>query len=180
MSADHLATTTQITAELGISRARLNELARKGKVSKVRRGRWNVAAVRLALGRNLDSRQASPARDSAAAAPPTRMPVFDQVPPPAMDVPRGSLAAAQLVKAQADAKRAALEVRRLEKRLLDRDEVADAWSGMIAAAKAKLLVIGDELADRLAAESNPVACREMVDKKVYEALAALAEYPDVT
>jgi hypothetical protein len=95
-----------------------------------------------------------------------------------MDVPRGSLAAAQLVKAQADAKRAALEVRRLEKRLLDSDEVSGAWSGMIVAAKAKLLVLGDELADRLAAESNPVACREMVDRKIHEALSDLAEYPD--
>ena len=66
------------------------------------------------------NRQAPPRRPRR----PPAAPVFDQAPPPAMDVPRGSLAAAQLVKAQADAKRAALEVRRLEKRLLDSDEVS--------------------------------------------------------
>jgi hypothetical protein len=169
-------TTPEITAALGISKVRLNELARKGKIPRgAKRGEWDLDAVRQALARNMDAIHKD---RQAAAAPPTRTPVFDQVPPPAMDVPRGSLAAAQLVKAQADAKRAALEVRRLEKRLLDSDEVSGAWSGMIVAAKAKLLVLGDELADRLAAESNPVACREMVDRKIHEALSDLAEYPD--
>ena len=164
-------TTPEITAALGISKARLNELARQGRIPRgAKRGDWDLAAVRAALGRNIDALHKE--RQAAAA------PAFDQPPPPAMDVPRGSLAAAQLVKAQADAKRAALEVRRLEKRLLDSDEVSGAWSGMIVAAKAKLLVLGDELADRLAAESNPVACREMVDRKIHEALSDLAEYPD--
>ena len=173
-------TTPEITAALGISKARLNELARQGRIPRgAKRGDWDLAAVRAALGRNIDALHKE--RQAAAAVPtPIRpaAPAFDQPPPPAMDVPRGSLAAAQLVKAQADAKRAALEVRRLEKRLLDSDEVSGAWSGMIVAAKAKLLVLGDELADRLAAESNPVACREMVDRKIHEALSDLAEYPD--
>ena len=98
-------TTPEITAALGISKARLNELARQGRIPRgAKRGDWDLAAVRAALGRNIDALHKE--RQAAAAAPTPIRPAaraFDQPPPPAMDVPRGSLAAAQLVKAQAEA-----------------------------------------------------------------------------
>jgi hypothetical protein len=61
--------------------------------------------------------------------------------------------------------------------LLKRDEVRGAVSGMIAAAKSRLITLPDELCDRVAAESDSVRCREMMAAKVHEALSQLAEYP---
>ena len=90
---------------------------------------------------------------------------------------RGSLAAADLLKRQAEARLRVLEVRRLEKKLLDRDEVEDAVSAMISAARTKALVIADELADRIAAETNVAACHEMIMERVRNFLSALSEYP---
>lgn len=68
------------------------------------------------------------------------------------------------------------ELEEAEKRseLLDRKETEAAWSSMISEAKASMLNIGDELGDVLAAEMNPIRCRELVNDKVREALTALA------
>lgn len=58
--------------------------------------------------------------------------------------------------------------------LIEAGEVTTAWHEMIGAAKNRLLLIPDELGDRLASESNPIRCRELIREKVYHALEALA------
>jgi hypothetical protein len=70
-----------------------------------------------------------------------------------------------------------LDLKQRKGELLDRGEVSAAWHGQIAAAKSRLLSIGDELGDKLAAEIDPTRCRAMVDGLVYEALENLSEYP---
>jgi hypothetical protein len=62
-----------------------------------------------------------------------------------------------------------------EAKLLDADEVTTAWHEMISTAKSRMMLIPDELGDRLASESNPIRCREMIREKVFHALEALAE-----
>ena len=42
---------------LGISRQRVNELGRLGKIPREADGRWNPERVRVALEQNLDQRQ---------------------------------------------------------------------------------------------------------------------------
>src|ERR1035441_9891254 len=62
--------------------------------------------------------------------------------------------------------------------LLDAEETHQAWAAMVMAFRAKALVIGEELADRLAvAAGDPVKCRELIDDKVYQALTELSQYP---
>lgn len=53
----------------------------------------------------------------------------------------------------------------------------NAWvAGMIIAARDILLQIGPELADKLAQQSDPIRCREMIDKEIRRALGRLAQY----
>jgi hypothetical protein len=183
MNPGRIVTTAEMTAALKISKVRLNELARKGKVPRgPGPNQWDFDAVQSAVGRNLDTTHASPARGEVPAGSVGRRPTDRETVMPAAqslsDSPaRGSLAAADLLKRQAEAKLRVLEVRRLEKKLLDRDEVEDAVSAMISAARTKALVIADELADRIAAETNVAACHEMIMERVCNFLSALSEYP---
>lgn len=49
-------------------------------------------------------------------------------------------------------------------------------SGMIIEARDILLRIAPELADKLAQESDPIKCRELIEVEVKQALRKLAEY----
>jgi hypothetical protein len=130
-----IATTPQMTKALGISKVRLCELARKGKIPKAGKNQWDVEAVQKAVGRNLSGFQTSPARGDVppksignhkpaathsdpqqAGVPPS--PVF---PARREEAPaRGTLAAAELVHTQARAAKASIEVQRMEAKLIDR------------------------------------------------------------
>lgn len=85
---------------------------------------------------------------------------------------------AQLQRAEKALKirRDQLRLKREEGRLLDTDEVRQAWAEMIATARAALLPIGGELADDLVG-ADSVKIREQIDRRVHKALSALAEYP---
>jgi len=69
-----------------------------------------------------------------------------------------------------------LELSEKRKELLSAAEVSTAIHGLISSAKSKLLLLGDELGDRLAAESDPIRCRELVNAEVRNALTALSNY----
>ena len=173
-------TTAQACMALRISKIRLNELARKGKLPRgPRANQWDIEACRAALEANLDIKQPSPARG---------------------DVPRGSVGRkgqvkvaaravateaqdqetfsnAQTRKEIASANMKEMEEGEKRKALIPAEEVRDAVNGMVVSTRAKLLVIGDELSDKLAATSDAIKCREMVDARIYEVLSVLAEYP---
>jgi hypothetical protein len=182
--------TSELAARLGISRQRVNELGRLGKITREPDGKWDPAKVAAALGKNLDGRQQSPARervvemkarDRAVAAPhkvgagggrkAKDGSATEEHPP------EGTLLYEQWRLTREKADREALDRQALEGALLKRDEVRAAVSSMISAAKSKFLTVGDELCDRLAATSDPIACREMVDARIHQALSELAEYP---
>ena len=173
------ATTAEACAAFRISKGRLNELARKGKIPRgPRQDQWDLEAVRQALGRNLDIHQASPTRGAEPARSIPAVPVRPLSTPVGGDsLPRGSIAHAQLLKTQAQAAIEGLKARVMDGKLLDAEEVRAAVAGMVIDFRSKALVIGDSLADKLAATSDPIACREMVDARVYEALESLVEYP---
>jgi hypothetical protein len=176
-------TTAEACAALRISKVRLNELARKSKLPRgPRPNQWDIEACRRALGRNLDVHQVSPARGEVPTgsigrkgpAPSARQ---ASAPLGGDTLPRGSLAHAQLLKTQAQAAVEGMKARVMDGKLLDSEEVRAAVAGMVIAFRAKILVIGDELADKVAACSDAIACRELIDGRLYEALAELSEYP---
>lgn len=74
--------------------------------------------------------------------------------------------------ARADLRELELSQKRGE--LVNAAEVATAWAAMISAAKSRLWNIGPELCDKLASESNPVRCNELVTEKIRQALADLS------
>jgi len=177
-----LSTTSEACRALNISKVRLNELARKGKAPRgPKPNQWDIDAIRAALGRNLDGRQVSPAQLIVAKPEPVqdigkhtkdREPVGDSLEPA-----KGTLLYEQWRLTREKASREALDLKVAERKLLDVEDVRAAVSGMVIAFRAKALVIGDSLADKLAATSDPIACRELVDARVYEALESLVEYP---
>ena len=81
---------------------------------------------------------------------------------------------AQMRKETALAELRELELAEKRGLLLVRADVIRTWDEHITQAKNKLLAIGDEISDKLAAESNPLKCRELVNGRIREALAELA------
>lgn len=153
--------TPALAAALGISRQRVNELGRKGKITREPNGEWNPDKVRAALGRNLDIRQASPARGEAepktigrrpsdppiSGRPPIQTPRRDASSPE-----KGTLAHAQLMHEQAKAAKAAMEAQRLEGKLIDRKTVEAEWCDIAAHVQAAVMSLPGRIANRLPAE----------------------------
>jgi phage terminase Nu1 subunit (DNA packaging protein) len=82
----------------------------------------------------------------------------------------------RLTREKAD--REALDRKREEGSLVKRDEVSTSVSSMISATKTKLRMIPAELCDKLATTKDPIRCRELMERKINEALSELAEYPN--
>lgn len=61
-----------------------------------------------------------------------------------------------------------------EGKLVDGEAVKVAWSEVISTSRSMLLLIPDEIGDRLASESDPIRCRELVREKIHHALSELA------
>lgn len=59
--------------------------------------------------------------------------------------------------------------------LVNANEVAEGWAALVSEAKSKLMLIPDELCDRLAVESHPVRCREIMREEIRAALEVLAK-----
>jgi len=146
-------TTKELATTLGVSVARLNELGRKGKISREANGGWDLGKVRAALGQNLDTRQASPARgDADAPRNPRPAPVAPQQFAPQRAPEKGTLAHAQLMHEQARAARAALEAQRLEGKLIDRQLVQTEWTSVAASIRSAMLAVPSRVVNRVPAE----------------------------
>lgn len=95
---------------------------------------------------------------------------------PAADQKFPTYAESRTARAAFDAALARLEFERRKGELLVASDVSTAWHELISTAKSKLLLLGDELGDRLAAEADPIRCRELVNAEVRSALTALSNY----
>ncbi|MEN6606915.1 MAG: hypothetical protein ABFD60_06700 [Bryobacteraceae bacterium] len=168
--------TSELATMLGISRQRVNELGRQGKISREPDGKWNPDKVRAALGKSLDGRQQSPARDRAEG-PEHNIGQHREGSQDGAEPPKGTLLYEQWRLTREKADRERQDRLKDAGELLDRGEVKAAVSSMIGAAKNKLITIADELCDKLAATSDPVRCRELVDDRIHQALSELAEWP---
>jgi chromatin segregation and condensation protein Rec8/ScpA/Scc1 (kleisin family) len=166
--------TTELARLLGISRQRVNELARMGKISRRPDGLWDAGRVRSELGRTLDNQQQKRARV--------------QPDPPARDggaedMPSARNAhemfnRARAVKEIALAKEKELELRRRQGELLEAADVETAWAKALASFKSRLLLLADKLAPKMAACPDVLQCRALIDREVRDALSALSEHSD--
>jgi hypothetical protein len=60
--------------------------------------------------------------------------------------------------------------------LISREAAELAWSGMVVSTRIKALYLPSQLANRLAAESDPITCEEILRDAIYRLLTELSEY----
>jgi hypothetical protein len=171
-----MVTTPQMTKALGISKVRLCELARKGKIPKAGKNQWDVEAVQKAVGRNLSGFQTSPARgetppksignhkpatERSGAQRPAALrsdPQQAAVPLPVFQTrreeapARGTLAAAELTIAQSKAVKEQAAALKIQGKLVDSDIVDRALAEIATRTQNAVLAIPAKIVNRLPPE----------------------------
>jgi hypothetical protein len=186
--------THQLAELLGISRQRVNELGRIGKLTREPDGTWDPGKARLALGRNLDHRQPSPSAAAIKKASKdigrhtsgrkgtngSRESAGDWGPrgeePKGEEPRKGTLLYEQWRHTREKASREELERRVREGELLERSDVIAQVGNLIINAKTNLRGIGAKIAPDLAAETSDAKCQAMVDSEIDEALMAISKW----
>jgi hypothetical protein len=69
-----------------------------------------------------------------------------------------------------------LKLKREEGRFVDRNAVQSAWGSLIINAKNKLLSMGNRLGPLVASETEPVACKSIIDADIEEMLRGLSRF----
>ncbi|MEN6532184.1 MAG: hypothetical protein ABFD89_00880 [Bryobacteraceae bacterium] len=156
----------------GGSLAAVQKAIRTGRIQQEPSGGIDFEKADAAWDQNTDARRRRTPREDSPEPPKENLPEE-----PTQELDGGSFFEAQRQREWERVKRERIQRKVLEGKLLDAEKVRDTVSEMISSARAKLLVIGDELADKLAATSDPVRCRELVDGRISQALDDLAEYP---
>jgi len=173
-----------LAIELGISRQMVYQYRSEGKITPDASGKYDLDTVRRQLASNLGTKRGGVPRrgerQKLTAAPKSHMVAHHA--PPATDEESGTEFNG---KSKSDLEKAVLaEKLRKEKRendvgegkLVEVAKVNAYVAGMIIRAKTILASIQDELADRLAQEIDPVACKALLKREHNRALAELAEY----
>jgi hypothetical protein len=175
--------TGKLAAEIGITRQRINELGRKGKIKREPDGNWDLAKVKAALGNNLDTHQAAPSLGEKPKAKNTggrgSREITIPLDPDAAPAGEGgtiSLAEAQLRHELAKATKTEFEVAKLKGTLIDAYEAAVEWGTMITSARNRALLIPSKIAPKVAATSDVVSCQEILDREIRSFLTELSEY----
>ncbi len=75
----------------------------------------------------------------------------------------------------AEAKRAELRLRRETGEVLDAEEVRRTWANAIITVRNRLLALGDALCVQVAAESDVLKCRALINDEVRDALTELSQ-----
>jgi hypothetical protein len=178
-------TTAETCRALRIGKVRLNELARKGKITRgPKANQWDINACKRALGRNLDVYQASPARGDV---PPKSTGRKGQTLAAARSAgsqqqrhgeegspPRGSLAHAQLLHEQAKAAKAGIEARKMEGTLIDRAAVEAEWTGIGTKVRDAVMSLPSRIINRLPAEWRR-ELKVVVEEEARLVLAAISD-----
>ena len=170
--------TGELAKALGISRQRVNELSRKGKLTRSADGKWDPDRARSELKRTLDEQQE---RRSKVETPrskverpfPLREPDPDGLPMTGSthDLFNRARAAREITMAR----ERQLELRKRQGELLEAAEVESAWTQALTSFKNRLLSLPDKLAPKMAACSSILECRAMIDQEVRKVLTALSE-----
>jgi hypothetical protein len=170
--------TTELARRLGISRQRVNELSRKGKLTRGPDGKWDPDKAHAELGRTLDSQQERRAkvetpRSKVERGFPLREPDPDGL--PMTGSTHEMFNRARAAKEIAIAKERQLDLRLRQGELLEASEVERVWTEALTSFKNRLLSLPDKLAPKMAACSNVLECRAIMDQEVRKVLSALSE-----
>jgi hypothetical protein len=166
---------SELARILGISRERVYQLEREGKIAREPDGKFDLDKVRADLNRNLDIRQKSPARGDRPASI-----GGDEATNPLGVSGANTLAGVQLQHEIAKAMKAQLEVKRLKGILVDAGQVKQEVSEMISAARSRALVIPSKLAPLVAHETDVRACHAIIEREIKAFLTSMAEYRPAT
>ena len=170
--------TAELARILGISRQRVNELSRKGKLTRGADGRWDPDKARTELGRTLEDQQerrskVETPRSKVERGFPPREPDPDDL--PMSGSTHDIFNRARAAKEIAIAKERQLDLRRRQGELLEAREVEQAWTQKLTSFKNRLLAIPDRLAQKLAAITEDREIRAILDGEIKAALQALIE-----
>ena len=183
------------TAELlGISRAALMKAVKDGRVKSFAKNEdgtkdFDVEECRRELAANSDPIKSASAR-MRGKPPEERHAVFAKPTPTVASEevaePDGQLAPGEISehadlseltrqKMLVDVRTKRQEYERRKGSLIEKDACIVAWSQFLTEAKSRLLAIGDSICARVASTTDAIACKEIIDERVYGALKALSE-----
>jgi len=157
----------------GVSHTAISKMVRSGKLTLVN-GKVDTSAADKQLLENIDPRQHSKIADSIREL--TGQAPEEGAGKPASGPERGTFLYARLQHEMAKAARAALDVQRMQGKVIEKDLVKREIGNMIGAAKMRLLAIGNKLAQELALENDPVECQALIETEVSDALAELLKW----
>jgi len=167
-----------VGAQLGVSHTAVNYAARRGRIPRLPDGTFDLDQVKAAWVANadVDQRRRGVKHTAKAEKQPHRKPaakVGDIIPVTPGD---GTLAGVQLQRDLIRVKKEQIELDEMEGKLIRVEDVREAWSKVISAAKTRLLAIGNKLGPHLAVEDRPAVCQQMVSDEINAALSELAQY----
>ncbi len=166
--------TGELAKRLGISRQRVNDLAREGKLTREADGRWDPDRAMDELAKTLDGQQQRHARVKPRTIPQTPQQT-DSEGLPMSGSAHEIFNRARAAKEVAIAKERQLDLRRRQGELLEASDVELAWTRKLTSFKERLLAIPDRLAQKLAAVSEDREIRAILDGEIKAALRALIE-----
>jgi len=174
--------TKELAKQLGISRQRVNQLARLGKLTRGSDGKWDADRAKTELDRTLDSQQERRAKvESGKRKVESGKGFHSQAKDGEMDgIPMSGSThdifnRARAAKEIAIAKERQLDLRRRQGELLEASEVEQAWTRKLTSFKNRLLGIPDKIASRLAVCSDVLECRALLDGELRVVLNTLSE-----
>lgn len=161
-------TATQLATILGISRQRVNELARKGKITREQDGNFNLVKVNAALRKNLDAHQAIRSLGQTKQA-------------SSADIPGGegqeeTFAEAQRRNEWLKVQKNEMELQSQREEVYDKQELNAALGERIIAMRQKLSELPKNFAQRLALEADPITIINMLSAEIDSTLNDLSEW----
>jgi len=173
----------ELAAALGVSGAQISHYKRKGQIAPEESGLYDLDKCRLNLSRLVKPKKGGTLTRAEQQQQRRKTPRLVTTPPTTELTPDFPLDSGVPSQSEIQRQRDWLKLQK-EKREFDLsagvlEEVGplNAWAaGMIIRARDILLRIGPELRDRLAQETAPVKCDEMVTAEIARALSELSEY----
>jgi phage terminase Nu1 subunit (DNA packaging protein) len=176
-------TKAEFARSVGVDKSYLTRLIKRGlpinqdgTVPKTAAARWYKANVvvrpkktKEKAPRKSTKRQPEPETTPEAPPEPETEPAYDELP--------GEINRAEADRRLTLAKAELAELELLEARgiLVEAGAVQEVWGAMISAAKARALLIPTSLAARIARESDPVTCEELLKQEIDQMLFELSE-----
>jgi len=190
-----------LAAALGVSRRMVYQYEQEGKIQR-RDGKFDLEAVRAQLAANLGTKQGGPPRKGKPAPPVEagRQVEVEAEPQPhggwlkreraiedeagdcflEENAPAGSKVDLEKKLLAERFRKARLQNDQAERILIDAEEAMAAWGNMITTARNKALMLPSELSRKLAMETDPVACEEILKAGIDAMLSELAEWQPET